>query len=87
MLRIEKDCHGCLTRLLLSGRIQSDDIVSVQTAMSGCCERKILDLREVTLVDLEVVRFQVSCEDEGIELCASGFFASARRGAVGKADN
>lgn len=29
---------------------------------------KILDLSEVTLVDIAVVRFLVSCEDEGIEL-------------------
>jgi hypothetical protein len=36
--------------------------------MSDDCARKILDLSEVTLVDLEVVRFLISCEDEGIEL-------------------
>jgi len=36
--------------------------------MSDCCERKILDLSEVTLVDLAVVRFLISCEDEGVEL-------------------
>ena len=59
MLRIEKDCHGRVTRLLLSGRIQSDHIASVQAAMRDCCERKILDLSEVTLVDLKVVRFLV----------------------------
>jgi len=68
MLRIEKDCHGCVTRLRLSGRIESDHIASVQSAMSGCCDRKILDLSEVTLVDLVVVRFLISCEDEGVEL-------------------
>jgi len=68
MLRIEKDCHGCVTRLQLSGRIQTDHIASVQAAMSDCCERKILDLNEVTLVDLGVVRFLIGCEDEGIEL-------------------
>ena len=68
MLRIEKDCHGCVTRLRLSGRIQWDHIASVQSAMSNCCECKILDLSEVTLVDLVVVRFLISCEDEGVEL-------------------
>ena len=30
--------------------------------------RKILDLSQVTLVDLGVVRFLISCEDESIEL-------------------
>ena len=68
MLRIEKDCDGCVTRLRLSGRIQSDHIAWVQSAMSDGCARKILDLSEVTLVDLGVVRFLISCEDEGIEL-------------------
>jgi len=68
MLKIEKDSDGCVTRLRLTGRIQSHHIASVQSAMSDCCERKILDLSEVTLVDLEVVRFLISCEDEGIEL-------------------
>ena len=68
MLRIEKDSHGCVTTLRLSGRIQSDDIASVQSAMTECCARKVLDLSEVNLVDLDVVRFLIRCEDEGIEL-------------------
>lgn len=68
MLRIERDCAGCVTRLRLSGRIQSDDIPFVDSAMGDGCARKILDLSEVTLVDLAVVRFLISCEDEGIEL-------------------
>jgi len=68
MLRIEKDCDGCATRLLLSGRIQSYHIACLRSAMSDGCTPKILDLSEVTLVDLEVVRFLISCEDGGIEL-------------------
>ena len=60
MLRIEKDCQGCVTRLRLSGRIKSDHIASVQSAMSGCYDCKILDLSEVTLVNLRVVRFLIS---------------------------
>jgi hypothetical protein len=36
--------------------------------MTDCCARKILDLSEVTLVDLGVVRFLISCEEKGIEL-------------------
>ena len=68
MLKIERDCDGCVTRVRLSGRIQSDDIPHVLSAMDGGCAHKVLDLSEVTLVDLEVVRFLISCEDEGIEL-------------------
>jgi hypothetical protein len=36
--------------------------------MSDAGARKILDLSEVTLVDIAAVRFLISCEDEGIEL-------------------
>jgi len=68
MLRIEKDCDGCAIRLRLSGRIQLDRIASIRSAMGDGCSRTILDLSEVTLVDLGVVRFLISCEDEGIEL-------------------
>ena len=68
MLRIEKDSGGCVTKLRLSGRIQSDQIASIQSEMGDDCTSKILDLREVMLVDLAVVRFLITCEDEGIEL-------------------
>jgi anti-anti-sigma regulatory factor len=69
MLRVEKDCGGCVTKLRLSGRIQSDLIGGIRSAINDGCERKIiLDLSEVTLVDLDTVRFLISCEDEGVEL-------------------
>jgi len=68
MLRIEKNTGGCITKLRLSGRIQSDQIASIRLEMEGNCTSKILDLSEVTLVDLGVVRFLISCEDDGIEL-------------------
>ena len=67
MLRIEKESKGCAVRLLLSGRIQSDHIAYIRSAMNGGCAQKILDLSEVTLVDVGVVRFLMACEDEGVE--------------------
>src|SRR5258708_7155584 len=68
MLRIEKDSDGCVMRLLLSGRIQSDRIACIRSAMNDGCARKILDLSDVTLVDVGVVRFLISCEEGGVEL-------------------
>ena len=68
MLRIERESDGCVTRLLLSGRIQSNRIACIRSAMNHGCAHKILDLNEVNLVDVAVVRFLISCEDEGIEL-------------------
>jgi hypothetical protein len=68
MLRIEKDNGGCVTKVRLSGRIQSDQIASIRSEMDGGCASKILDFSEVTLVDLGVIQFLISCEDAGVEL-------------------
>jgi hypothetical protein len=68
MLKIEKNTGECVTKLRLSGRIRSDQIESIRSEMDGDCATKILDLSEVTLVDLGGVRFLISCEDQGIEL-------------------
>lgn len=68
MLRIEKETDGCVSKLKLSGRIQSGCIARIRSAMNDGCTRKILDLGEITLVDIAVVRFLVSCENEGVEL-------------------
>ena len=55
-------------RLLFSGRIQSDCIASIRSAMDDGSACRILELSEVTLVDIEVVRFLIECENEGVEL-------------------
>jgi len=68
MFKIERHCEDCVTELRLSGRIQSDQIDCIVAAMYGGLAIKTLDLSEVTLVDLEVIRFLIRCEDEGIEL-------------------
>jgi len=68
MLKIEKHCDECVTELRLSGRIQSDQIDCIVAAMRDGSASKTLDLSEVTLVDLEVIRFLIRCEEEGIEL-------------------
>ncbi len=68
MLRIEKDTDECVSRVRVSGRIQADSIPSIQASMNERCARTILDLTEVTLVDITAVRFLIDCEREGIEL-------------------
>jgi hypothetical protein len=68
MLRIENQSDACSTRLVLSGRIQSDRIACIRSALKDACGDKTLDLNEVTLVDVEVVRFLIHCEGEGIRL-------------------
>jgi hypothetical protein len=68
MLKIEKDSDGCDTTLRLSGRIDSDRISCIRNAMKGSCVPTTIDLGEVTLVDVDAVRFLMECEKEGIEL-------------------
>jgi hypothetical protein len=68
MFRIEKESDGETTSLRLSGRIQLADIGNIQAQMYDDSTRLVLDLGEVTLVDVEVVRFLSDCEDGGIVL-------------------
>jgi anti-anti-sigma regulatory factor len=67
-LRITTGSDGQGTTLRLSGRIRSTDIENIRKAMKGKAERIVLDLDEVTLVDLDVVRFLAVSEAEGVEL-------------------
>jgi hypothetical protein len=67
-LRITTGSDGQRTTLRLSGRIRSTDIENVRDAMNGKAERIVLDLEEVTLVDLDVVRFLGVSEAAGVEL-------------------
>jgi hypothetical protein len=82
MLRIEKESDGHTTTTLgLIGRIQSANIGNIRAQMDDNSVRILLDQGEVTLVDVEVVRFLSDCEDGGywftvLPMCASGFFAS-----------
>jgi hypothetical protein len=86
MLRIEKESDGQTTTLQLSGRVQSANIGDIQAQMDDGHVRLFMALGEVTLVDVEVVRFLSECEDRGIVLVhchpmfASGFFASEPKG-------
>jgi hypothetical protein len=68
MFRIEKNSGGCATKLRLSGRFQSEHIAIIRSEMCDDCTSKVLDLSEVTLVDIAVVQFLTRSEDEGVEL-------------------
>ena len=68
MLRIEKESDGHTTILRLVGRIQSVNIANIRAQMDDGNVPILMDLGEVTLVNVEAVRFLSNCEDEGIEL-------------------
>ena len=68
MLRIEKESDGLTTTLRLIGRIQLADIGSIRAQMDDDSVHVLFDLGEVTLVNVEVIRFLSDCEDEGVVL-------------------
>jgi len=53
--------------LRLSGHLDSESVAGLRAEVSHP-RPNVLDLGEVTLVDVTVVRFLVACEAEGIEL-------------------
>ena len=67
-LRMEKTSDGQTTTLRLSGHIQVEHIEALKEQMNDTGLRTVLDLDEVTLVDVQVVRFLGRCEQEGTEL-------------------
>jgi len=54
--------------LLLSGRIQSGSVDEVRKQMDGPVTELVFDLTEVTLVDLDAVRFLAVSERAGVQL-------------------
>ena len=68
MLRIETQWGSTHTSIRLIGRVRSDDILGLRRQIDSAERRIVLDLSEVTLVDLDVVRFLIACEDAALEL-------------------
>jgi hypothetical protein len=64
-MKIEKDSDGQQTTIRLIGHIQSEHLEELKAQMKGSGFGIVLDLDEVTLVDVEVVRFLGVCEAEG----------------------
>ena len=54
--------------LRLIGRIRSEHLDQVKALMEDDGPSIMLNLEEVTLVDVDVVRFLIVCEAEGVEL-------------------
>jgi hypothetical protein len=66
-LKIEKLAGEHGTTLKLIGRIRAEHLAELKTQIAASAP-SALDLREVTLVDAEVVRFLGDCESQGIHL-------------------
>jgi hypothetical protein len=66
-LKIEKLAGDHGTTLKLIGRIRAEHLAELRGQIAASAP-SVLELREVTLVDAEVVRFLSACESEGIHL-------------------
>ena len=62
MLRIQGLDSGDWVTLVLSGRIQKEDLEELKSLLEKHCKSVVLDLKEVKLVDRDTVRFLASFE-------------------------
>ena len=67
-LKIEKYSDGNSTTIRLIGRMQAEHLPELENQIKESESKIALDLEEVTLVDVEVVRFLGTCETRGTTL-------------------
>jgi len=66
--RIDEVSGGPPKVFRLSGRIRSEHLEALRTAIRDPPQGTILDLHDVTLIDAATVRFLASCEANGMRL-------------------
>jgi anti-anti-sigma regulatory factor len=64
-LRIEKASDGHRTTIRLIGRMRAEHLDELDEQIQESGPAITLNLEEVTLVDVEIVRFLGACEDRG----------------------
>ena len=73
--RIETAARGRFTVFSLSGRIETQAIAELRRLFEWQTDHRdiVLDLKDVSVIDREVMRFFVRCEADGVQLekCAS----------------
>jgi hypothetical protein len=69
MLKIQRKANGKVL-FTLSGRIEAEDIDELRRLLEleGADRRIALDLKDVTLVDRDAIKFLTDCEADGIKL-------------------
>ena len=68
MLRIEKNSQGGTTTIRLIGHFQAEHLGELKNQLEDDGPEFVLDLKEVTIVDVEVVRFLGAREAEGVKI-------------------
>jgi anti-anti-sigma regulatory factor len=67
-LRIERFRDGPTTTIRLIGRMRAELLEELKAQIKGSGTTVVLDLEEVSLVDIDVVRFLGECQGGGISL-------------------
>jgi hypothetical protein len=66
MLRIQRFVSEGSVLLILSGRIETENVTELSSLVAAESMPILFDLREVSLVSREVVQFLAQCQDIGI---------------------
>jgi len=67
-MKIEKASQSGKTTVRLSGHFQAEHIGELNNQLQDNGPGLVLDLKEVTVVDVEVVRLLGACEAKGVEI-------------------
>jgi len=67
-MKIEKASQRGMIMVRLSGHFQVEHIAELNKQLQDNGPRCVLDLKEVTVVDVEVVRFLGACEANGVKI-------------------
>ena len=65
-LRIERTSEGEREIIRLIGRIQQEDIGTLETQTRGSGQVICIDLCDVTLIDIHVVRYLIARQRDGV---------------------
>ena len=73
-LRIEKSSEGNTTTIRLIGRMRAEHLDALDAEIKNSDPPVVLDLGEVSLVDVDVVRFLGACKAKGVKLTGCSLY-------------
>jgi len=67
-MKIVNVSHGGAVTIRMSGDVRREHIAELETQLEERQPQMILDLKDVTLVDVDVVRFLAACQRNGMKI-------------------
>ena len=65
-LKIERHSDGLSTTIRLTGRMRAEHLEELKTQIGESGSKITLDLEEVNLVDVDIIRFLGTCQAKGV---------------------